>query len=139
MINGDISNETSPRMIVAVDVVVKSEVVETKRVIMPSTTERKVLGLNNLALSHLWNMSNKYGLSLELAGFQNEHWTQKHLDELMDKLDRRGGNPFNYAEAYTDIDDFIGELPYRNNLKGVIDLPGRVARYGSRGIELENL
>lgn len=139
MINGDISNETSPRMIVAVDVVVKSDVVENRRVIMPSVTERKVVGLNNLALSHLWNMANKYGLSLELAGFASDHWTQKHLDDLMDKLDRRGGNPFNYAELYSDIDDFIGELPYRNNLKGVIDLPGRVARYGSRGIELENL
>jgi hypothetical protein len=139
LINGDISNETSPRMIVAVDVVVKSDVVENRRVIMPSVTERKVVGLNNLALSHLWNMANKYGLSLELAGFASDHWTQKHLDDLMDKLDRRGGNPFNYAELYSDIDDFIGELPYRNNLKGVIDLPGRVARYGSRGIELENL
>jgi hypothetical protein len=57
----------------------------------------------------------------------------------MDKLDRRGGNPFNYAELYTDMDDFIAEIPYRNNLKGVVDLPERVARYGSWGIELNNL
>jgi hypothetical protein len=54
-------------------------------------------------------------------------------------LERRGGNPFNYSEVYTNIDDFIGELPYRSNLKGVIDLKERVARYGSAGIELDNL
>ena len=95
--------------------------------------------LNHLALSQLWNIANKYGLSVELAGFESEDWTQDHLDALMDKLDRRGGNPFNYAELYTDMDDFIAEIPYRNNLKGVVDLPERVARYGSWGIELNNL
>ena len=139
MINGDISNASPPRIIVTVDVVVKSDVVENKRIIMPNTTERKIVGLDNLALSHLWNMSSKYGLSVELAGFQSELWTQKDLDSLMARLDARGGNPFNYAELYNDIEDFIGELPYRNNLKGVIDLPERVARYGSRGLELKNL
>jgi hypothetical protein len=37
------------------------------------------------------------------------------------------------------MDDFISELPYRTNLKGVVDLKERVARYGSWGIELRNL
>lgn len=138
MINGDISNETSPRIIVMIDVVANSEV-EDERKLLRSVTERKVKSLNHLALSHLWNISDKYGLSVELAGFESELWTQEHLDKFMDKLDRRGGNPFNYAELYSDIDDFIGELPYRSNLKGVVDLQQRVARYGSWGIELENL
>ena len=139
MQGGDISNETSPRIIVAIDVVVDSEIVETKRMLLGNSTDRKVKGLNNLALSNLWNKSNQYGLSVELAGFANELWTQKDLDSLMARLDARGGNPFNYAELYATIDDFIGELPYRNNLKGVVDLPSRVARYGSRGLELQNL
>jgi hypothetical protein len=138
MINGDISNETSPRIIVVIDVVAQSEI-EEERKLLRSTTERKVTSLNHLALSHLWNISDKYGLSVELAGFESEMWTQDHLDKFMDKLDRRGGNPFNYAELYTDINDFIGDLPYRSNLKGVVDLRERVARYGSWGIELDNL
>lgn len=138
MINGDISNESSPRIIVLIDVVVNSEL-EEERKILRSVTERKVTGLNHRALSHLWNLADKYGLSVELAGFQSEFWTQVQLDTIMDKLERRGGNPFNYAELYSDIDDFIGELPYRNNLRGVIDLRERVARYGSWGIELDNL
>lgn len=138
MINGDISNETSPRIIVVIDVVANSEIVEDRK-LLRTVTERKVTSLNHLALSHLWNMSDKYGLSVELAGFENEYWTQEHLDKFMDKLDRRGGNPFNYAELYSDTNDFVGELPYRSNLKGVIDLRERVARYGSWGIELNNL
>lgn len=138
MINGDISNETPPRIIVVIDVVVQAEVEETKK-LLRSVSERKVSKLKNAQLSHLWNLSFKYGLSVELAAFQSELWTQTHLDNLMDKLDRRGGNPFNYAELYNDIEDFIGELPYRTNLKGVVDLRERVARYGSWGIELDNL
>ena len=138
MINGDISNESSPRIIVLIDVAVNSEVIEERK-LLRSTTERKVIGLNHLALSQLWNLSNKYGLSVELAAFEAELWTQVQLDSVMDKLERRGGNPFNYAEIYSNIDEFIGELPYRANLKGVIDLRERVARYGSWGIELNNL
>jgi hypothetical protein len=138
MIKGDISNETSPRIIVVIDVVANSEI-EDGRKLLRAVSERKVKSLNHLALSHLWNISDKYGLSVELAGFESELWTQEHLDKFMDKLDRRGGNPFNYAELYSDIDDFIGELPYRSNLKGVVDLQQRVARYGSWGIELDNL
>lgn len=138
MINGDISNETSPRIIIVIDVVANSELEEEKK-FMRSSMVRKVSSLNHLALSQIWNISNKYGLSVELAAFASEMWAQEHLDKLMDKLDRRGGNPFNYAELYNDMEDFIGELPYRTNLKGVVDLRERVARYGSWGIELNNL
>jgi len=138
MKGGDISNETPPRIIVLIDVVAESEIEETRK-FLKSSTSRKVSKLNNLSLSQLWILANKFGLSVELAGFETEDWTQEHLDSIMDRLDRRGGNPFNYAELYANIDDFISELPYRSNLKGVIDLPGRVARYGSWGIELQNL
>lgn len=138
MIKGDISNETSPRLIVVIDAVALSEIEEHKG-LLKTKTERTVVRPDNLALSHLWNISNKFGLSLELAGFSDELWTQGQLDSFMDKLDRRGGNPFNYAELYVDIDDFISELPYRTNLKGVVDLKERVARYGSWGLELDNL
>ena len=138
MRGGDISNETPPRIIVVIDVVAESEIEETRK-FLKSSIERKVTKLNNQSLSQLWILANKYGLSVELAGFETDNWTQEHLDAVMDKLDRRGGNPFNYAELYIDIDDFISELPYRNNLKGVVDLQSRVARYGSWGIELQNL
>jgi hypothetical protein len=138
MRGGDISNETPPRIIVLIDTVANSSV-EDVRGFLKSGKERKVGTLNHLALSKLWSVADKFGLSVELAAFEDEHWTQEHLDNFMDKLDRRGANPFNYAELYTSIEDFIGDLPYRSNLKGVIDLRERVARYGSWGIEIENL
>ena len=138
MKGGDISNETSPRLIVMIDVVATSEL-EENRGFLRTSVERKVIRPNNVALSHLWNLSNKYGLSLEIAAFETENWNQGQLDKFMDKMDRRGGNPFNYAELYSDIEDFISELPYRTNLKGVVDLRERVARYGSWGIELDNV
>jgi hypothetical protein len=138
LINGDISNETSPRILVVIDVVANSEIVETKK-LLRTTTERKVTSLNNLALSQLWNLADKYGLSVELIGYADELWTQEHLNLFMERLDKRGGNPFNYSELYQHTDDLVGELPYRSNLKGVVDLRERVARYGSWGIELNNL
>lgn len=139
MINGDISNETPPRLIVNIDTVVNSDIEEERRLLVATRSTRRVLGLNNAALSFLWNKSAKFGLSVELSAFATDLWTQAHLDKLMARLDSRGANPFNYAELYDSIEDFIGELPYRPNLKGVIDIRERVARYGSWGIELENL
>jgi hypothetical protein len=138
MINGDISNETPPRLIVVIDVVAKSELEEGKGFLNRSMKRGKIVP-NNLALSHLWNISDKFGLSVELAAFSSELWTQKDLDDFMDRLDRRGANPFNYAELYNDIDDFVADMPYRPNLKGVVDLQERVMRYGSYGIELQNI
>ena len=138
MRGGDISNDTPPRIIVLIDVVCES-VIKEERKFLRGTQYRTYSKLNNLALSELWRLADRYGLSVELAAFEDELWTQETLDAFIDKLERRGGNPFNYAELYVNIEDFIGDLPYRNNLKGVIDLPSRVARYGSWGIELNNL
>jgi hypothetical protein len=136
--NGDISNETSPRIIVFADVVANTFLKESRKLLRTELV-LEFSSLNNPALSNIWRVANQYGLSVELAGFVNQHWTIEMLDMIMDKLDRRGGNPFNYAEIYADLEDFLGELPYRTNLKGVVDLRERVAMYGSYGIELDNL
>lgn len=138
MINGDISNETSPRIIVFADVVSKSYIKESKKLLRTEMV-REFVGLNNPELANIWRLSNRYGLSVELAAFSDDYWTQEMLDMVMDKLDRRGGNPFNYAELYSNLEDFLGEMPYRTNLKGVIDLKERVAMFGSYGLELDNL
>ena len=138
MINGDISNETPPRLIVVIDVIATSELEEAKGLFKRGFKRVKIMP-NNVALSHLWNISNKYGLSVELAAYEDEMWSQEDLDAFMDRLDRRGTNPFNYGELYSDIENFISDMPYRPNLKGVVDLPTRVARYGSYGVELNNL
>jgi hypothetical protein len=139
MINGDISNETPPRIIVTIDVVVQSDINTTKNVFGKPKTSRTVIGLNNAQLSKLWNAAFNYGLAIELAAFSADGWVQADVDKLMTRLDNRGGNPFNYAELYDSFQDLVSELPYRPNLKAVIDLSNQVARYGSWGLDLNNL
>jgi hypothetical protein len=139
MIRGDISNDTPPRIIVIIDVVAETDSKEVRTGFMQKQIQSFVTKLNLAALSHLWNVGNKYGLSIELAAFADSGWDQENLDKMMGTLERRVANPFNYAEIYTDIDDFISILPYRANLKGVVDIRERVARYGSYGIEIDNL
>jgi len=139
MIRGDISNETPPRIIVIIDVIADIDSKEVRTGFMQKQIKSFVTKLNLAALSHLWNIGNKYGMSIELAAFADSGWDQDNLDKMMSTLERRVANPFNYAEIYTDIDDFISILPYRANLKGVIDIRERVARYGSYGVEIDNL
>jgi hypothetical protein len=143
---GDISNFTSPRIIVVAEVVVLSvedekddETSALSRLFSKPKAPKKKIKWNNMALSHLWKVADNYGLSVELVGYKDEGWSQTDLDGLMDKLDARGGNPFNYAQVYDTFHDLLEELPYRGNLKAVIDQPGGVARYGSWGIELQNI
>ena len=138
MKNGDISNETSPRIIVLAEVIVDRNE-ETKKKLFKSKTVLTLGELHRLELSSLWSLTTKYGFSTELAGFESEDWTQEMLDKIMDILDRRGGNPFNYAQIYSTPQELVGDLPYRVNLRGVIDIPSRIALYGSHGVELQNL
>ena len=54
----------------------------------------------------------------------------------MEDLDNLGTNPFRYAKAHRVVADLVAELPYRNELLCVIDIPTRALRYGSRYFDL---
>ncbi len=138
MKNGDISNETPARIIVVADVVSDVEI-STNRKLFKTSKEIKVINLKKAAVSQLWTITNRYGLSVELAGIEELGWTQEGLDKVMEILDRRGGNPFNFAQVYTTTQELVDDMPYRVNLRGVIDITSRVALYGSYGIELGRL
>lgn len=138
MKDGDISNVSSPQVIVATDVVVQLLAGETRRLLVKKV-EFTVGEIDLLAANKLWLLSSNYGISLELAGFESEGWSKELLEKAFERLERRVVNPFNYWELYSSVDELVGTLPYRPNLKGVIDIPGRVARYGSAGVELDNL
>lgn len=138
MKGGDISNVSSPQVIATTTLVVSLKEVEERKLLSRKVTH--VLGeINMLAANKLWLLSNEYGLSLELAGFADQGWTEELLDKAFERLERRVVNPFNYWELYEDVDELVGMLPYRPNLKAVIDVPGQVARYGSAGVELDNI
>jgi hypothetical protein len=135
---GDISNETPFRIIVLADVVTEREEV-TERKLLSKVTSLKLKNINKTEVYQLWMLANKYGLAVELAGIEEDGWDQSSLDKVMDILDRRGGNPFNTAQLYITTQELVDDLPYRINLKGVVDLPTRNARYGSWGIDLNRL
>jgi hypothetical protein len=138
MMGGDISNETPPRLVVLIDVVCASAVEEGK-FFKSRHPQRKFTSLRKAELSRLWILGDRFGLSIQLAAFAEEGWDPKEIARLMEKLDNRGGNPFNYSEVYQDTQELVDELPYLPNLKGVVDVRERVARYGSWGIELNSL
>lgn len=138
MKGGDIDNVSSPQVICVTDVVIDLKVEEERKLLTKKSVT--ILGdINLLAVNQLWKLANEYGISLELSGFETEGWTKELLEKAFERLERRVVNPFNYWELYESVDELVGMLPYRPNLKGVIDIPGRVARYGSAGVELQNL
>ena len=138
MKGGDISNVSSPQVIVTSDVIIKL-VEEETGVLLFKKTNYKIGEINVLNANKLWIVSTNYGLSLELAGFEDQGWSESLLEKTFEKLERRVVNPFNYHQLYESVDELVSLLPYRPNLKGVIDLSERVARYGSAGVEIDNL
>ena len=138
MKGGDISNVSSPQVICTTDVVIGLKNIEERTLLKKKITH--VIGeVDKLAANRLWVLSNNFGISLELAGFESEGWTEEILDKAFSKLERQVVNPFNYHQLYESVEELVGALPYRANLKAVIDVPGRVARYGSAGVELGNI
>lgn len=138
MKNGDISNVSSPQVVCVTDVVIGILEVETKS-FLSKKTSFKIGNIDLQNANKMWVMSNKYEISLELAGFESEGWTEELLEKAFEKLERRVVNPFNYWQLYEDADELVAGLPYRPNLKAVIDIPSRVARYGSAGVEIDNI
>ena len=138
MKGGDISNVSSPQVIATTTLVVSLKEVEERKILSRKVTH-VIDDIDMLAANKLWTLANNYGISLELAGFADQGWTEELLDKAFEKLERRVVNPFNYWELYDSVDELVGTLPYRANLRAVIDVPGQVARYGSAGVELDNL
>ena len=138
MKGGDISNVSSPQCIATTTLVIKLVEEESRR-FLSKHVEYKIGDIDMLAANKLWLLSNNYSLSLELAGFEEEGWTEELLDKAFEKLERRVVNPFNYFQLYENVDELVGMLPYRPNLKAVLDVPDRVARYGSAGVQIDNI
>lgn len=138
MKNGDISNVSSLQVVCLTDVVIGLVEEETKR-LLSKKIDHKIGNIDLQNANKLWILANRYGVSLELAGYADQGWTEELLEKAFDKLEKRVVNPFNYWQLYDDPDELVMGIPYRANLRGIIDIPGRVARYGSAGVQIDNL
>ena len=116
MKGGDISNVSSPQCIATATLVIKLVEEESRR-FLSKHVEYKIGDIDMLAANKLWLLSNNYSLSLELAGFEEEGWTELLLEKAFDKFERRVVNPFNYWQLYESRTEVVGLLPYRPNLK----------------------
>lgn len=125
MKGGDISNEVPKRVLVALDCLIKTDL-KINKVLGISLPYQEVT-YDRQALAHFWRFREKNDYVLEIVGFER---TQKEMDEILEDLDNLGTNPFNYSTAYNVVADLVAELPYRPEVKFVIDLPTRGLRYG---------
>lgn len=138
MKGGDISNVSSLQVVCLTDVVIQLVEEETRK-LLSKKLEYKIGNIDLQNANKLWNLANKYGVSLELAGYEDQGWSEELLEKAFDKLEKRVVNPFNYWQLYESADELVSGIPYRANLRGIIDIPGRVARYGSAGVQIDNM
>lgn len=131
MKGGDISNEVPLRVIVTLDCILDRKP-EIKKILGIPVVKEDV-SYNRQALSMFWRFSQKYEYSMELAGFG---YNKKEMREIQEDLDNLGTNPFNYYSSYMTVSDLVRELPYRPELAGVVDVPDRALRYGSKYIDI---
>ena len=134
MRGGDISNEVPQRVAVTLDCILDKRPSVKKVLGIPVFSEESTY--NRQSLSLFWRFAEKHGYSLELIGFG---YTKKEMKEVLEDLDNLGTNPFNYAHSYPVVADLVAELPYRPELKGVVDIPSRGLRYGSKYLEMGKL
>lgn len=80
-------------------------------------------------LNRLWLFTSRKAVSLELF---DTGCSQDDMDAVVEDLDRIGTNPFRWASAYPDLQRVVDELAHRPEVAGVVDVPSRGLRYGSR-------
>ena len=131
MKGGDISNEVPMRVLVTLECILDRRPVLKK--ILGITIPDEEVTYNRMALAQFWRFGEKYEYTLELVGFE---YSQKDMDEILEDLDNLGTNPFNYAHAYPVVADLVAELPYRPEVKHVVDIPERGLRYGHWYLDL---
>lgn len=125
MRGGDISNEVPMRVAVNLECLLQREVKISKVLGIPVPKEE--VRYNLQALSQFWRFRERNDYVMELVGFG---YSQKEMDEVQEDLDNLGTNPFNYVKAYNTISELVAELPYRPELKYVIDRSENGLRYG---------
>mgnify|MGYP006267262919 CR=1 FL=1 len=135
MRGGDISNESPPRVAVTLDCIIDRTTVMNK-VLGFFTLPKEEITYSLAKLNTFWRFSVKYEYGLELIGFGH---TNKEMNQVLEDLNNLGPNPFNYTKAYLFPEEFISELPWRPDLKGVIDLPERALMYGSRYLDISRM
>lgn len=135
MQKGDISNDLPKRVIVLADSFMTLDVKTIKKRFRKSVEDKQVT-FNRTMLSRLYVFAQNMGYTLELGSYSLK---DTELELLIENLDKMGTNPFRYFTYYGSIEKLVGELPYRPEVVGVLDIPERLLRYGHWGLDFTRL
>lgn len=134
MQGNDLSNEPTRRYWVLSEVVLLEQEIESEK--RWFRTKTRVLQIPDpAALSELWRFSVAHGVRMELV-FAGE--AASDAVPVWDALDKMS-NPFSDWLGFESISAVAKAIPYRPDLMGVIDVPGRSAVYGGKGLTLGSL
>lgn len=135
MKGNDISNGIPQRVLVHLDVVTVKVTEDVPVMKLFKNITRKVEHefFDTVVISNLWRFSENYSVMMDLFATEG---TQKELDAKLEHLDTHQAHPFRSAILYPSLRALVSTLPYRQDLMGVIDIPERGLRYGSRWIDL---
>lgn len=133
MIGGDISNEAPKTVMVNIDCLVDTDTEIVRKGWFKK--EERVKRVLNLRLANLFFRQSR-NLDVKFECFSCDG---SSLREFEDRLERLNINPFQYFTVYKSVDAVVKEMPYRPNLVGIIDIPERALRYGSRYMDQSRL
>lgn len=134
MKNGDLSNVVQPRLMVTLDVVAtvsEGKVSKTSRLLRRTDAVPYTVTWDWAVLTELFSWGWSRGVNIELAVIESG----VNPAQLEDELDARGTNPFSWISTYATVEDLVNDLPWRNDLYGVLDTPERSGRYGTFAVE----
>jgi len=136
MKGGDISNEVPFRVLVSLDCILEKKPVIKKTLAGLLSIASEEVTYNRIALSMFWRFSLKNDFTMELVGYG---YSRKEMSAILKDLDNLGTNPFNYVSSYRVVSDLVRELPYRPEVKYVVDIPERGLRYGAKYLGMESI
>ena len=135
MERGDISNESPPRVLVHLDVVVQRKP-EISKVLGIIPVMKMIQSYDPMALNRLWLFTSRNSVNLELF---DVGCSKEDMDQVYEEIDSAGTNPFRWVSAHRSNQTLVSSLAYRPEVIGVVDIPERAFRYGSKYFDLERV
>jgi hypothetical protein len=130
---GDLSNAVPPTLLVTLDVVLREPVRKRTLPFVRRTPDAWVEVMDQGVLSRIWHMTNRAGWQADLIVFDHP---QAFADRLLEMLDKRGMHTFTWALAEPSPEALAKDMPYRDHVAAILDIPERRLLWGSRGVDV---